>query len=79
MNRSAAGSALQQTWGIRMRRNGWRRSGLVSGLAGDWGHAPMPADFDGDGKADPAVCKAATGEWRVRLSGSGYAEIRVTL
>lgn len=31
------------------------------------------ADFDGDGKADPAVFRSADGGWRVLLSGSAYA------
>ncbi len=31
------------------------------------------ADFDGDGKADPAVYNEATGTWTVLLSSAGYA------
>lgn len=33
---------------------------------------PVPADFDGDGLADPTVYDARTGGWRVRLSAAGY-------
>ncbi len=32
-------------------------------------------DYDGDGKSDPAVYRAADGRWRVWMSGLGYAEI----
>ncbi len=32
-------------------------------------------DYDGDGKSDPAVYRAADGRWRVWFSGSGYSEI----
>jgi C1A family cysteine protease len=30
------------------------------------------ADYDGDAKADPAVFDEAAGNWRIKLSGSGY-------
>jgi hypothetical protein len=33
------------------------------------------ADYDGDGKADPAFLDAITGLWHVKLSASGYAEV----
>ncbi len=53
-----------------------------SGYLGGPGWAPAPADFDGDGRADPAVYREAPssagpeqgGSWRIRLSGAGYAE-----
>ncbi len=32
-----------------------------------------PADFDGDGRADPAIYDSSTGAWSVKLSGAGYA------
>ncbi len=32
----------------------------------------LTADYDGDGKADPALYRADTGTWYVRLSASGY-------
>jgi hypothetical protein len=33
----------------------------------------MATDFDGDGRADLAVWRPASGEWFVRGSASGYA------
>jgi hypothetical protein len=40
-----------------------------------WGgglYTPMPADFDGDGKADFGVCVKSTGNWYVLKSGFTY-------
>jgi len=39
-----------------------------------WGVAdcePVPGDYDGDGKSDPAVYQESTGYWSVWLSGIG--------
>ena len=33
----------------------------------------VPGDYDGDGKTDPAVYRAATGQWIMRLSSVDYA------
>ncbi|MBT7065998.1 MAG: VCBS repeat-containing protein, partial [Verrucomicrobia bacterium] len=44
----------------------WPREGL--GVTGD---LPVPADYDGDGKADPAVARKFDGRIRVRLSTTG--------
>jgi hypothetical protein len=34
---------------------------------------PVPADYDGDGKLDPATWRPSTGVWAFLKSGSGYA------
>jgi len=55
-------------------------SGYASVSADDLGgpalgaptYAALAADYDGDGKADPAVYQAKTGNWYVWLSGSDY-------
>jgi hypothetical protein len=33
--------------------------------------APVPGDFDGDGRADLALFKASSAEWRIRYSSDG--------
>ncbi len=34
--------------------------------------SPLAADFDGDGKCDPALYETAGGAWHIKLSASGY-------
>ena len=40
--------------------------------AGNVNGIPVPADYDGDHKADPAVYHRDNGLWEIFLSGSGY-------
>ena len=44
---------------------------LAKGLGGA-GYTAVPADYDGDGKADFAVYESATGTWCVLTSSSNY-------
>jgi hypothetical protein len=39
---------------------------------------PVPGDYDGDGKADPAVYEETTGTWLAMLSSNQYAEVTLT-
>jgi len=49
--------------------SGWRAS-MSAGVC---------ADYDGDGKADPAIYDEATGTWRIRLSSDNYSLVVTTL
>ncbi len=68
--------ALPSTWSDQyLPNNNIRRSGAPLQV-NTTGAGKQPwNDYDGDGKADPAVYRAFDGRWRVWMSGSSYAEI----
>ena len=40
---------------------------------------PVAADFDGDGKADPAVKNIFSNEWIVMFSAANYTPVQLTI
>jgi|GEM_PF-6642847 len=68
----SAGSGQVGTWKVKLSTAGYATV-TVSGLLGRANWTATAADFDGDGKADPAIYQASTGSWIVLLSTSNYA------
>ena len=66
-----AGSGQGGMWQVLLSGNGYALSVQVT--AGGAGVAPVPGDYDGDGKADLMVYQAASGLWFCALSSQGYA------
>jgi hypothetical protein len=66
--RNIQGHAQSGTWFIRKSSGGTVEAGWGGPALGD---IPVPADLDGDGKADLAVYRRTTAEWFVAKSGGG--------
>jgi hypothetical protein len=67
-----AGLSAAGAWRIMLSASGYG-IGELTGF-GASGYNALAADFDGDGKTDPAIQNPTTGEWQIRLSASGYAQ-----
>jgi len=46
---------------------------------GGTGYIPVPADYNGDGLADPAVKSKSGNEWIVMFSSGGYMPVPLTI
>lgn len=64
-------------WQIRLSSAGyWNYDSSAYGWSfGGTGYVPTPADYDGDGKADPAIYSLVTGKWTIMLSAYGYLPV----
>jgi hypothetical protein len=59
-------------WFIRLSATNYETYRVhESGTDGD---RPAPADYDGDGRVDPATWRPSTGQWFIRLSTSNYEQ-----
>lgn len=70
--------ARRGTWVILLSASGYASVsafGMGGPALGAPTFAPPAADYDGDGKADPTVYQAKTGNWYVWLSDSSYAQV----
>lgn len=52
---------------------------ILTQTLGGTGYVPVPADYDGDGLADPAVKSESGNEWIVMFSASNYTPVHLTL
>ncbi|MDO9542338.1 MAG: hypothetical protein Q7J98_08450 [Kiritimatiellia bacterium] len=67
-------------WQIRLSSAGyWKYDSSVYGWTlGGTGYIPTPADYDGDGLADPAVYGVTAAQWTLMLSSYGYVAVTTT-
>lgn len=62
------------TWKIKLSSANYTPITSANYLGGN-GCRPVAADYDGDGKADPAVYDETSGLWTINLSSAGYVSI----
>jgi len=67
----SAGSGQAGTWKVKLSTAGYQTI-TAANLLGYAGCTAIAADFDRDGKVDPAVYSAASGSWIVVLSSMNY-------
>jgi len=75
---SSTGSEQSDTWKIKLSGSNYSTLTLSNFLGGS-GYIPFPADYDGDGLADPAVKSTIGNEWIVMFSSGNYTPVPLTL
>lgn len=66
------------SWEVLLSASGYasvEQDDLGGPALGAPSHASQAADYDGDGKADPVVYQARTGNWYAWLSDSDYSQV----
>jgi len=69
-------------WAVKLSNSG---GALASASFGVYGQIPVPGDYDGDGKVDPAMYQtgmdiwSVAGLWSMMMSGNAYAYDSTTL
>ena len=72
---SQAGSGQAGTWKVKLSSaNYYQVTTTLNGLGGP-GYESVPADYDGDLKADPAVYCESSGAWAILLSSANYSVV----
>ena len=67
-----AGSGQAGAWAVLLSSANYAVVVVLAQSLGGAGYSGMPADYDGDGLADPCVYQRQNGDWKVLLSSAGY-------
>ncbi len=59
-------------WYILRSSSGYTPAGVYYEVWGSSTDIPVPGDYDGDGRDDPAIWRSATGEWWILKSTGGF-------
>ena len=72
-----AGQETTGTWKVMLSSANYALM-VFTNFIGGLGYTAMPADYDGDGLADPAVYQRNAGNWSVMISSANYHQINLS-